>query len=189
MSDIFLIDNFDSFTYNIVHGLVLAGSKVTVIRSDQVDLNWMYNNKPDLLVISPGPGSPKDAKTSMKAIKLFAGIIPIFGICLGMQCLALSYGGLVEPGLEPMHGKVSRIRHNGHGVFCNLPDEILVARYHSLHVKQVPNCFDVIATSDDGIPMAIRHRQFHMTGLQFHPDSFLTNYGSIILKHVSQRNF
>ena len=189
INNIFLIDNFDSFTYNIVHGFALAGVATKVCRADEVDLDDLEVNRPDLLVISPGPGGPNDAKVSMAAIRRFAGKIPIFGICLGMQCLAVAYGGIVEPGLEPVHGKTDKIIHNRCGVFQNLANPIEVARYHSLHVKKVPSCMEITAKNQNGIPMAIQHRWLRLAGVQFHPDSFLTVDGPAILKHVVRGNF
>ena len=189
LNRVFIIDNLDSFTYNIVHGLVSAGAMVDVCLAHKVDLELLETHSPDLLVVSPGPGSPNDACVSLAAIKRFAGKIPIFGICLGMQCMAVAYGGIVGPGREPVHGKVSGIVHDGKGIFSDLPKRIMVGRYHSLHVKEVPPCMKVTARCDNGIPMAIQHRWLRMVGVQFHPDSFLSDDGSAILKHVIQGNF
>ena len=180
---VFLIDNFDSFSYNIAHGLAAVGATVEVRRADGVDLEALEADPPDLLVISPGPGRPQDARVSLDAIRRFAGRVPIFGVCLGMQCLAVAYGGTVEP-CEPVHGKTSRILHDGRGVFLGLPSPSRVARYHSLCVREVPACLEVTARSEDGIPMALRHRGLRLTGVQFHPDSFLTDDGPAILEHA-----
>jgi len=186
---VFLIDNFDSFTYNIAHGMAAAGATVEVRRADVVDLDALEADPPDLLVVSPGPGRPQDAQVSLAAIRRFAGRLPIFGVCLGMQCLAVAYGGVVEPGAEPMHGKTSRILHDGRGLFQGLPSPIRVARYHSLQVQEVPACLEVTARTEDGVPMALRHRGIRMAGVQFHPDSFLTDDGPAILEHALRGDF
>ena len=181
---VFLLDNFDSFSYNIAHGLAAAGATVEVRRADGTDLEALEAEPPDLLVISPGPGHPREALVALAAIRRFAGRVPIFGVCLGMQCLALAYGGTVEPGPEPVHGKTSRILHDGRGLFQGLASPMRVARYHSLCVAEVPGCMEVTARSEDGIPMALRHRGLRMAGVQFHPDSFLTDDGPAILEHA-----
>lgn len=186
---VFLIDNFDSFTYNIAHGLAAAGATVEVRRADGVDLDGLEADLPDLLVLSPGPGRPQDAHLSLAAIRRFAGKVPIFGVCLGMQCLAVAYGGTVEPGADPVHGKTTRILHDGRGLFQGLPSPIRAARYHSLCVSSVPPCLEVTARSGDGIPMALRHRGIRMAGVQFHPESFLTDDGPAILEHVLRGDF
>jgi anthranilate synthase/aminodeoxychorismate synthase-like glutamine amidotransferase len=186
---VFLLDNFDSFTYNIAHGMAAAGATVDVRRADGVDLKALEADLPDLLVLSPGPGRPQDAQVSLAAIQRFAGRVPIFGVCLGMQCLAVAYGGTVAPGPEPVHGKTSRIVHDGRGVFQGLPSPMRVARYHSLCVTEVPPCLEVTARSEDGIPMALRHRGIRMAGVQFHPDSFLTDDGPAILAHALRGDF
>lgn len=186
---VYIIDNLDSFTYNIAHGLVAAGAEVDVCAAHRVNLDLLEIHPPDLLVISPGPGSPENAAVSLSAIKRFAGIVPIFGVCLGMQCMAIVYGGSVGQGCGPIHGKATSIVHDGMGIFANLPKKIMVGRYHSLHVQEVPSCMEVVARCENGIPMAMRHRWIRMVGVQFHPDSFLTDYGSVILKHVMQGNF
>ena len=186
---VFLLDNFDSFTYNIAHGLAAAGATVEVRRADGVDLEALEAEPPDLLVISPGPGRPEDALVSLAAIRRFAGRVPIFGVCLGMQCLAVAYGGTVAPGAEPVHGKATRITHEGRGLFQGLPSPIKVARYHSLCVLDVPSCLEVTAWTEDGVPMAMRHRGLRMAGVQFHPDSFLTDDGPAILEHALRGDF
>ena len=186
---VFLIDNFDSVTYNIAHGLAAAGATVEVRRADGVDLEALEADPPDLLVISPGPGHPAAAQVSLAAIRRFAGQVPIFGICLGMQCLAVAYGGTVGPAPEPVHGRTTRILHDGHGVFQGLPAAIRVGRYHSLCVRSVPACMEVTARSEDGIPMALRHRGMRMAGVQFHPDSFLTDDGPAMMAHALRGDF
>lgn len=181
---VFLIDNFDSFTYNIAHGMAAAGATVEVRRADGVDLDALEADPPDLLVLSPGPGRPQDALVALEAIRRFAGRVPIFGVCLGMQCLAVAYGGTVGPAPEPVHGKATRVLHDGRGLFHGLASPLRAARYHSLCVREVPACLEVTATSEDGIPMALRHKGIRMAGVQFHPDSFLTDDGPAILAHA-----
>jgi anthranilate synthase/aminodeoxychorismate synthase-like glutamine amidotransferase len=189
LARVYIIDNLDSFTYNIAHGLVAAGAVVDVCLAHKVNLDSLEINSPDLIVISPGPGSPVDARVSLSVIERFAGRIPIFGVCLGMQCMAVAFGGVVGPGCEPVHGKTSDIVHDGQGIFAGLPEIIRVGRYHSLHVTEVPSCMKVTARCMNGVPMAMRHRYMRMIGVQFHPDSFLTEDGPAILKHVIQGNF
>ncbi len=186
---VFLIDNFDSFTYNIAHGLAAAGATVEVRRADGVDLDGLEADPPDLLVVSPGPGHPRDALIALDAIRRLAGRVPVFGVCLGMQCLAVAYGGEVGPGPEPVHGKVARILHDGRGLFQGLPSPIRAARYHSLCVREVPACMEVTARTEDGIPMALCHRGLRLAGVQFHPDSFLTEDGPAILEHALRGDF
>ena len=188
-SRVFLIDNFDSFTYNIAHGMAAAGATVEVRRADQVDLEALETDLPDLLVLSPGPGDPGEARVSLEAIRRFAGRLPIFGVCLGMQCLALAFGGRVGPAPEPVHGRSTRILHDGLGVFQGLPATIRVGRYHSLCVLEVPACMEVTARSEDGIPMALRHRGLRVAGVQFHPDSFLTDDGPAMMAHALRGDF
>ena len=186
---VFLIDNFDSFTYNIAHALAAAGASVEVRRADDVDLDAVEADPPGLLVISPGPGRPEDAFVSLDAIQRFAGRIPLFGICLGMQCMAVAYGGNVGPAPEPVHGKATRILHDGRGVFQGLATPLRVGRYHSLCVRDVPACLEVTARSEDGLPMALRHRGLRMAAVQFHPDSFLTDDGPAMMAHVLRGDF
>jgi anthranilate synthase/aminodeoxychorismate synthase-like glutamine amidotransferase len=188
-SRVFLIDNFDSFTYNIAHGLAAAGATVEVRRADQVDLDALEADLPDLLVLSPGPGDPGEARMSLEAIRRFAGRLPIFGVCLGMQCLAVAFGGRVGPAPEPVHGRATRILHDGLGVFQGLPASIRVGRYHSLCVLDVPACMEVTARAEDGVPMALRHRGLRMAGVQFHPDSFLTDDGPAMMAHALRGDF
>ena len=186
---VFLIDNFDSFTYNIAHALAAAGASVEVRRADGVDLDALEADPPGLLVISPGPGRPEDAKVSLEAILRFAGRVPVFGICLGMQCLNVAFGGSVGPAPEPVHGKATRILHDGRGLFQGLASPLRVGRYHSLCVLDVPACLEVTAHSEDGLPMALRHRGLRMAAVQFHPDSFLTDDGPAMMAHVLRGDF
>jgi len=184
-----MLDNFDSFTFNVFHGLVEAGARVEVRRAEAIDLPGLIALKPELLVISPGPKRPEDATLSLEALRHFGGRIPVLGICLGMQCMAQAFGGRVERAPEPVHGKVSRIRHDGRGLFEGLPDPLAVGRYHSLCVSVPPLDFEVAARTEDGLVMALRHRRWPMVGVQFHPDSFLTQHGTEILRNVLHERY
>jgi anthranilate synthase/aminodeoxychorismate synthase-like glutamine amidotransferase len=188
-SRVFLIDNFDSFTYNIAHALAAGGATVEVRRADHVDLEALEADPPALVVIGPGPGRPEDAQVSLDAIRRFAGRVPIFGICLGMQCLAVAYGGTVIAAPEPVHGKATRVLHDGRGVFQGLASPLRAGRYHSLCVGEVPACLEVTARSEDGLAMALRHRGLRMAAVQFHPDSFLTDDGPAMMAHVLRGDF
>lgn len=181
---VLLLDNLDSFTHNVRQGLVEAGAAVTVLRRDEGGLEDIERSSPDLLVLSPGPGRPEDAALSLAAIGALAGRVPILGICLGHQCLALAFGGEVGRAPEPVHGKVSRIRHDGRGLFEGLPDPFEAGRYHSLTVTRVPACLEASAWSGDGLVMGLRHRTLPIAGVQFHPDSFLTPLGPAIFRHA-----
>ncbi len=179
-----LLDNFDSFTYNVVHGLAAAGAEVEVFRADAIDLAGLVARRPDLFVVSPGPGRPEDALLSLEAIRHFGGRVPVFGICLGLQCIALAFGGEVVRAAAPVHGKVSRVLHDGQGVFAGLPSPLEVGRYHSLMVTRVPPDLEVTAQTEDGIIMGLRHRRWALAGLQFHPDSFLTPEGATMFRNA-----
>jgi len=186
---VLLLDNLDSFTHNVRHGLVEAGAEVSVLRRDQGELVDIEREDPDLLVISPGPGRPEDARLSLAAIHAFAGKIPILGVCLGFQCLAIAFDGAVGCSMNPVHGKVSQIRHDGEGLFQGLPNPLLVGRYHSLVVTRMPECLQSSAWAKDGTPMALRHRFLPIAGVQFHPDSFLTPQGTEIFRHALAGRF
>lgn len=181
---ILLIDNFDSFTWNVLHGLVEAGGDVTVRRADALDLAGVESFGPDLIAISPGPGRPEDAALSLAVIHHFGDRLPILGICLGMQALAVAFGGRVGPAPEPVHGKVSEVLHTGTGLFEGLPSPLSVGRYHSLCVTEVPPVFEVTARTEEGLVMGLRHRERPLVGVQFHPDSFLTPQGREMLAHA-----
>jgi len=186
---VLLLDNLDSFTHNVRHGLVEAGASVSVRRKDQISLAEIEREAPDLLVLSPGPGRPEDARLSLEAIGALAGRVPILGVCLGHQCLAVAFGGEVDRATEPVHGKVSRIRHLGRGLFEGLPDPFEAGRYHSLTVTRLPDCLEATAWSEDGLIMGLRHRTLPLGGVQFHPDSFLTPLGSEIFRHALAGRF
>ncbi len=184
-----LLDNYDSFTWNVADGLAAVGAEVDVRRVDAIDLAGIEAAAPDLLVISPGPGRPEDAFLSLSATQRFAGRIPLLGICLGHQCIALAFGGTVTRSPAPVHGKTSVIRHDGRGLFTGLPEGLVAGRYHSLVVMDVPDVLEVTAWSDDGLVMALRHRILPVAGLQFHPDSFLTPTGAAIFRNAIDARF
>ncbi len=180
-----LIDNYDSFTYNLVQYLGELGADIRVFRNDQVSLDELIALKPDHLVISPGPGEPlKDDGISADAVKHFTGKIPVLGVCLGHQCLCAIYGGRVERAARLMHGKTSPVNHNGQGIFKDIPSPFEGMRYHSLVVYEpVPAELEVVATTDEGEIMALKHRQHPTYGVQFHPESILTEHGKQLLKN------
>ena len=181
---IYLLDNFDSFTYNLVDQFRSLGYDVVIYRND-VDADFIANKLlnetiPTALVLSPGPGAPHEAGSLMALIARVAGKVPMLGICLGHQALVEHYGGKVERAGQVVHGKASPTFHNGDGIFANLPSPLPVARYHSLVATQVPECLQVIATTEN-MPMAIIHPQDNALGFQFHPESILTTLGSQLL--------
>jgi anthranilate synthase/phosphoribosyltransferase len=180
-----LIDNYDSFTYNLVQYLGELGADIRVFRNDQVTLDELIALKPDHLVISPGPGEPiKDSGISPEAVKYFTGKIPMLGVCLGHQCLSAIYGGKVDRASRLMHGKTSLVMHNGKDIFKNIPSPFEAMRYHSLIVYEpVPAELEIIAQTAEGEIMAIKHRQHPTYGVQFHPESILTEHGKQILKN------
>ena len=181
---IYLLDNFDSFTYNLVDQFRSLGYEVIIYRND-VDADFIADKllnetQPAALVLSPGPGAPHEAGSLMALIANVAGKVPMLGICLGHQALIEHYGGKVERAKQVVHGKASPTEHNGKGIFANLPSPLPVARYHSLVATQVPDCLEIIATTED-MPMAIMHQQDNAVGFQFHPESILTTLGSQLL--------
>ena len=178
-----LIDNYDSFTYNLAQYFGELGADLRVFRNDRISLEELTALNPDQLVISPGPGEPlKDGGVSPDAIRHFTGKIPILGVCLGHQCLAAVNGGKVERAPRLMHGKTSPIHHTGQGIFAGLPSPFNATRYHSLIVNEpIPAELEVIASTQEGEIMALKHRQYPVYGLQFHPESILTEHGMEIL--------
>jgi anthranilate synthase/aminodeoxychorismate synthase-like glutamine amidotransferase len=180
-----LIDNYDSFTYNLFQYLSELGEKVKVVRNNETTIKAIEKMKPERIVISPGPSTPQNAGISNDVIKHFGGKLPVLGVCLGHQCIGHSYGGIVAQAKQIMHGKSSLIHHNGQGVFAGLPDPFSAIRYHSLVVKRehLPDCLEVIAWTDDGEIMGIRHKKYAVQGIQFHPESFMTEHGKEILRN------
>ena len=180
-----LIDNYDSFTYNLVQYLGELGADIRVFRNDQISLDELIALKPEHLVISPGPGEPlKDDGISADAVKYFTGKIPVLGVCLGHQCLGAVYGGKVDRAPRLMHGKTSPVNHNGQGIFKDIPSPFEGMRYHSLVVYEpVPAELEIIATTAEGEIMALKHRQHQTYGVQFHPESILTEHGKQLLKN------
>lgn len=176
---ILIIDNYDSFTFNLVQYIRNIGEEVMVLRNDQVTIEEITSIKPDAILISPGPGNPSTAGICLEVIKNFYQTIPILGVCLGHQTIAQAFGGIVKKAAKPMHGKVSAIQHDAQEIFDNLPLPLKVARYHSLIVdeKTLPNCLQISATSEDGEIMALRHKQYPVEGVQFHPEAILTEHG------------
>ena len=180
-----MIDNYDSFTYNLVQYFGELGADLKIFRNDEITIEDINKMKPDQIVISPGPGRPEGAGISVDIIKEFAGKTPILGVCLGHQSLCYAYGGKIVRAKKLMHGKISEIKHDNEGIFKNISNPFEATRYHSLVVdkKTMPKCFKVIARSDDGEIMGIRHKKFNLWGVQFHPESILTTEGKKILNN------
>ncbi len=180
-----LIDNYDSFTYNLFQYLSELGEEVWVVRNDQVSLDDIEARLPQRIAISPGPGAPEQAGISNDVIRRFSKRLPILGVCLGHQCIGYSYGAKVDRASEIKHGKSSLIHHNGKGLFRGLPNPFPAIRYHSLAVMNdnLPDCLEVSAWTENGIIMGLRHRQFPVEGVQFHPESIMTEVGKDILKN------
>ena len=184
-----VIDNYDSFTYNLVQYLGILGAKLAVFRNDEIDLAGLDALQPSHLIISPGPGSPKEAGISVAAIQHFAGRIPILGVCLGHQSLGEAFGGRVIRAPRLMHGKTSLVYHDGRDIFQGIPSPFEATRYHSLIVERetLPECLEVSAQTAVGEIMGLRHKQQAIFGVQFHPESILTAEGMNILRNFSKR--
>ncbi len=182
---ILMIDNYDSFTYNLVQYLGQLGEELIVKRNDEVMIEQIEQLQPHFLMISPGPCSPNEAGISMEAIEYFAGKIPIFGVCLGHQSIAQVFGGEVVRAERLMHGKTSSIFHDGKTIFTHIPNPFVATRYHSLIVKKetLPDCFEISAWTEEGEIMAIRHKTLPIEGVQFHPESIMTEHGLEMLKN------
>ena len=182
---ILMIDNYDSFTYNLVQYLGELGQKLVVYRNDKISIKKIKKLRPKQIVISPGPGSPKDAGISNDVIREFAGKIPILGVCLGQQCIGEVFGGEIIGARRLMHGKTSQIFHNGKTIFKGIPSPFEATRYHSLLVnrKNFPKSLEIIAQTKDKEIMGLKHKRFPVWGVQFHPESILTVYGKKLLKN------
>ena len=180
-----LIDNYDSFTYNLYQYLAELGAEVCVVRNDAATIEQLEVLQPERIVISPGPGAPEDAGVSIELIQHFAGRLPILGVCLGHQCIGAAFGGRVRSAGEIKHGKLSTINHDGRGVFSGLPNPFEAIRYHSLAVQpmSLPDCLEVSARSESGVIMGIRHRSYTVEGIQFHPESIMTLPGKDLLRN------
>jgi len=180
---ILLVDNYDSFTYNLAHLFEELGAEVTVIRNDKIDADEAERLAPSHLVISPGPGRPDGAGASVEIIKRLGPRVPTLGVCLGHQAIVEAFGGEVGQAQRLVHGKASEIAHDGRGLFSGLPDPLQGGRYHSLAAARVPDQLEVCATTDDGEVMAVRHRELPVDGIQFHPESVLTPDGAALAKN------
>ncbi|MDX1615391.1 MAG: aminodeoxychorismate/anthranilate synthase component II [Candidatus Promineifilaceae bacterium] len=179
-----VIDNYDSFTYNLVQYLGELGAEVTVFRNDAVDVDTVRQLAPDHIVISPGPGTPQDGAVSNDVLRELGPTVPTLGVCLGHQCIGAVYGGTVNRAPRLMHGKTSSVYHNGRGLFYGVPSPFRATRYHSLIVEEpVPDVLEVTAFTRDGEIMGLRHRQHPVIGVQFHPESILTEHGKRILRN------
>ncbi|HEY3062472.1 MAG TPA: aminodeoxychorismate/anthranilate synthase component II [Chloroflexota bacterium] len=186
---VLLIDNYDSFTYNLYQYLCELGARVTVVRNDAITVDQVRALAPDYIVISPGPGVPRDAGVSVEVIRELGPSVPILGVCLGHQAIAEAFGGVVARAPELMHGKASNVIHDGAGVLAGLPSPFSAIRYHSLcaTAETLPPSLEITARSDSGVIMGIRHREYPVEGVQFHPESILTEYGKDLLRNFLRR--
>ncbi len=181
-----VIDNYDSFTYNLVQYLGEMGAEMRIFRNDEITADAIETDlKPERILISPGPGTPDDAGVSLEVIERFAGRVPILGVCLGHHAIGQHFGGRVIRAPEPVHGKPVTVDHDGRTIFAGIPDGFAAGRYHSLVVERdsMPACLEVSATSPDGLVMAMRHRELPIEGVQFHPESILTEHGKTMLRN------
>ena len=180
---ILLVDNYDSFTYNLAHLLQELGAEVTVVRNDAVDADEAEKLAPSHLVISPGPGRPGDSGATLEIVERLGQRVPTLGVCLGHQAIVEAFGGEIGQAKRLLHGKASAIGHDGRGLFTGLPDPLEGGRYHSLAATRVPDCLEVCATTEDGEVMAVRHRELPIEGIQFHPESVLTPDGPALARN------
>ena len=180
-----LIDNYDSFTYNLAQYLGELGAEVNVYRNDAISVDQIVAWEPAKIVISPGPCTPTEAGISVETIQRLAGKIPLLGVCLGHQSIGQAFGGRIVRAQRVMHGKLSQVTHDGRGVFAGLPSPFTVTRYHSLAIERasLPACLEVTATSEDGEVMGVRHRELAVEGVQFHPEAILTEHGHALLRN------
>ena len=184
-----LLDNYDSFTYNVYQFLSSLGASMEVIRNDQITVEEIAHRGYEAVVISPGPGVPADAGITEELISQLKGQLPILGICLGHQAIGEVFGGKVVGAGEIVHGKISPLRHNGKGLYAGLPQNIPVGRYHSLIVdrESLPDCLEITSELDNGMIMGFRHREYDIEGIQFHPESILTPQGKVMLENFLNR--
>ena len=180
-----VIDNYDSFTYNLVQYFGELGCLSKVVRNDQIDMEGIYDESPSAIIISPGPCKPKEASVSIETVEEFTDSVPILGVCLAHQSICDAFGGTIMRAGKIMHGKVSQIYHDGDGLFEGIENPFTATRYHSLvaQTDDLPDCLEVTAWTNDGIIMGVKHREHSVYGVQFHPESFLTNCGHQILKN------
>ena len=185
---ILMIDNCDSFTYNLVQAFRELGADMQVVRNDQIDVDGIRALAPAALILSPGPGNPDSAGVTLAAIKAFAGKVPLFGVCLGHQSIAQAFGGRIVHAKRLMHGKTSRIHHDGRGVFAGLEQDFPAMRYHSLAVEResLPDCFEISAETEDGEIMGLRHKTFPIESVQYHPESIGTPEGMKQMRNFVQ---
>ena len=185
-----MIDNYDSFTYNLVQYLADIGQEVKVVRNDKISIEEINKLNPQYIVISPGPCTPNEAGISLELIEAFKGKIPILGVCLGHQSIGQAFGGKIIHAQTIMHGKTSKIFHNNKGVFRGIKDPFIATRYHSLVIEKqtLPNCFDITAWTDDNEIMGIKHKELAIEGVQFHPESILSEHGHDLLKNFLDQN-
>jgi anthranilate synthase component 2 len=182
---VLMIDNYDSFTYNLVQYLGELGADVTVVRNDEISVDEVERLRPDKIVVSPGPCSPNEAGISLETIRRLGGRVPLLGVCLGHQAIGQAFGGRVVHAKTLMHGKTAPIQHAGRGVFRGLPNPFVATRYHSLAVarESLPDCLEVTAWTEDGEIMGLAHRSLAVEGVQFHPESILTEHGHALLRN------
>jgi len=182
---IFMLDNYDSFVYNLYQYFGALGEEVIVVRNDKITVAEVEALNPSAVIISPGPCTPNEAGISMDLIRAFAGKVPVLGVCLGHQSIGQVFGGKVIRAPQVVHGKVSQIHHDGKSLFNDVPDGFIATRYHSLIVEKesLPDCLEITAWTDDGLIMGVRHKEFAVEGLQFHPESILTESGMKLLQN------
>lgn len=182
---ILLIDNYDSFTFNLYQYMGTFTEDIQVVRNDKITIEEIREGKPEKIVLSPGPKSPREAGICMEVVKEFYKEIPILGICLGHQCIGEAFGGMVTYAKSLFHGKQSEMKHDGRGIFAGVSSPIKVARYHSLAVQRenLPECLEIIAETADGEIMALRHKEYPVIGLQFHPESIYTEHGKRMIEN------
>jgi len=187
---ILMIDNYDSFTYNLVQYLGELGEELIVKRNDEITIDEIEKMKPNFIMISPGPCSPNEAGISLEVIERFARVIPIFGVCLGQQAIGQAFGGEIVRAERLMHGKTSLVYHDGKSIFMDIPNPFRATRYHSLIVRKemLPSCLEISAWTEDGEIMAIRHKEWSIEGVQFHPESIMTDYGKELLENFISQN-